>query len=86
MPAVLIEIPNESVSSPEAQERLQGVAEEFSASLNGSGLEPASIGYRNLWNMEQIKADTRFRSMYGGQAWSQHHIQTHHAEQSGTTP
>ncbi len=86
IPAVLIDIADGAVSSPEAQERLQEVAEEFTAALNDSGLEPVSPAYRHLWDIERIRADTRFRSMYGGQAWSQHHIQTYHAAQSETVP
>jgi hypothetical protein len=78
-PAVFIEIDHPAVSSPDAGERLGEIAGEFADAISQSGLDPATPGYRQLWDREQVIADTRFRSMYGGHAWMAHHIQSHHA-------
>jgi hypothetical protein len=85
-PAVLLEIDDPRVSHPEAKERLAAVATGFSTALTGSGLDGASPEYRELWNRERILAETRFRSMYGGQAWMNHHIQSHHAQAGPASP
>lgn len=85
-PAALIDIGHEAVSSPEARERLDEIAREFTESLTESGLDPESEEYRGLWDEQQIATDARFRSMYGGQAWSQHHIQSHHSANPVTVP
>jgi hypothetical protein len=85
-PAALIEIDDPRVSHPEARERLTGVALDFTAALTQSGLDPANPGYREIWDRERIVAETRFRSMYGGQAWMNHHIQSHHAQAEPTAP
>lgn len=85
-PAVLIDFGHESVSSPEARERLDEVAQQFTDTLTGSGLDPASEEYRNLWDEQQSAADTRFRSMYGGQAWASHHIRSYHAAHPEPAP
>ena len=82
-PVVLLEIEDPAVSNPEAKERLAAVAADFAAELTGSGLDPAGLAYRQLWDRERIAADTLFRSMYGGQAWVRHHIQLHHARAQG---
>jgi O-methyltransferase involved in polyketide biosynthesis len=79
-PAVLIETDDPLVSHPEARERLTAVALDFTTALAQSGLDHASPDYRKLWDEEHIIAETRFRSMYGGQAWMNHHIQSHHAQ------
>lgn len=85
-PAVLMEIDDPRVSNTEARERLTGVALDFTTALTQSGLDPASPGYREIWDRERIVAETRFRSMYGGQAWMNHHIQSHHAQVEPTAP
>ncbi|RYD49412.1 MAG: hypothetical protein EOP85_01670 [Verrucomicrobiaceae bacterium] len=76
-PVVLIDIGDEAVSSPEASDRLDDVAQDFSDVLNESGLDPGSLEYRKLWDSQQKIADARFRAMYGAAAWNRHHIQNH---------
>ncbi len=79
-PAALIELDDPAVAQADAQRRLTAIASDFTDALNQSGLDPADPGYRQLWDREQASADARFRSMYGGQAWMNHHIQSHHAQ------
>jgi hypothetical protein len=79
-PAALIEIDDPAVSQVDAQKRLTKLASDFTSTLAQSGLDPADPGYRQLWDRERANADARFRSMYGGQAWMNHHIQSHHAQ------
>jgi hypothetical protein len=85
-PAVLIEFDDPLVSHPEARERLTAVALDFTMALTQSGLDPASPGYRAIWDRERIVAETRFRSMYGGLAWMNHHILSHHARAEPKAP
>lgn len=86
IPAVLIEIDDPLVSHPEARERLAAVATDFTTPLTESGLDPASPAYQELWDQERILAEIRFRSMYGGQVWMNHHIQSHHAAADPSQP
>lgn len=79
-PAALIEIDDPTVSQPDARERLGEIASNFTNTLTRSGLDPADPGYLHLWERERAVADARFRSMYGGQVWMTHHIQSHHAQ------
>ncbi|RYD35729.1 MAG: hypothetical protein EOP85_18785 [Verrucomicrobiaceae bacterium] len=85
-PAALVDIGHEAVSSPEAHERVDKIAREFTEALTDSGLDPAGEDYRNLWELQQKAADARFRAMYGAKAWAQHHIQSHHAANSVPLP
>lgn len=85
-PAVMIDIDDPAVSLPDDKERLSAIASDFTDILTRSGMDPASPAYRQLWDREGIVADTRFRSMYGGHVWMNHHIQSHHAQNGAPTP
>lgn len=79
-PAVMFDFDDPVVSQPEAKERLEAIASDFSGNLTRSGIDVASPAYRQLWDREAAVADVRFRSMYGGHVWMNHHIQSHHAQ------
>jgi hypothetical protein len=84
-PAAFIVTDDINVSTPEAQERLHAIVADFTNALEMSGNFPTDPAYRGLWDREQAIADARFRSMYGGHVWMNHHIKGHHA-QSETLP
>ncbi len=76
-PAAIIDIGDPQVSDALDTARIDAIARDFADSLNASGLAPADPAYRKLWDEQLVKAETRFRSMYGGYAWLRHHIQLH---------
>lgn len=85
-PAVMVDFDDPAVSLPDAKERLEAIASDFSGNLTRSGMDVASPAYRQLWDREAAVADARFRSMYGGHVWMNHHIQSHHAQLGYTEP
>lgn len=84
LPVAMIDMDDPQVSDAAAIARIDAIAREFANSLNASGLDPSDPAYRELWNEQSIKADTLFRSMYGGHAWLRHHVQLHRT--LATTP
>jgi hypothetical protein len=77
LPVAMIDIGDPRISDATAISRIDAIARDFADSLNTSDLAPSDPAYRELWDEQLIKADTRFRSMYGGQAWLRHHVQLH---------
>ena len=65
-------------AAPEAA-RIEAIAAEFSATMTQSGIDPADPAYRKLWDAERTRADTLFRSLYGGHVWMRQHVRIHQA-------
>jgi hypothetical protein len=85
LPVAMIDIGDPQISDAPAIARIDAIARDFADSLNTSGLDPSDPAYRKLWDDQLIKAETRFRSMYGGHAWLRHHVQLHRIMASATS-
>ena len=77
-PAVLVDLDEPSLLTPQQDQEVQAMAESFAQSVNSSGLDPSSIQYKELYNSEALKSDQAFRAKYGERSWMNHHIQSYH--------
>jgi hypothetical protein len=77
-PAVLVNLDEPSLLTPQQDQEVQAMAESFAQSVNSSGLDPSSILYKELYNSEALKSDQAFRAKYGERSWMNHHIQSYH--------
>jgi hypothetical protein len=77
-PAILVDLDEPSLLTPQQDQEVQAMAESFAQSVNSSGLDPSSIQYKELYNSEALKSDQAFRAKYGERSWMNHHIQSYH--------
>jgi hypothetical protein len=77
-PAVLVDLDEPSLLTPQQDQEVQAMAESFAQSVNSSGLDASSIQYKELYNSEALKSDQAFRAKYGERSWMNHHIQSYH--------
>ena len=77
-PAVLVNLDETSLLTPQQDQEVQAMAESFAQSVNSAGLDPASAQYREFYNNEALKSDQAFRAKYGERSWLLHHIQAYH--------
>jgi hypothetical protein len=73
MPAALFEL-DDLATSPETRTGLDEIATDFISAMEKSGLQPDSVEYLRLWNLQQLIADTRFKARFGGAVWMKHHL------------
>jgi len=85
MPAAIFET-DSSVNDPAISAGLDEIARDFVSAMETSGLAPDSIAYLRLWNLQQLIADTRFKTRFGGAAWMKHHLATRVIPTHQTTP
>jgi hypothetical protein len=85
MPAAIFES-DSSVNDPAIRAGLDEIAQDFVSAMESSGLTPDSIAYLRLWNLQQLIADTRFKTRFGGAAWMKQHLATRVISTPQTTP
>lgn len=76
-PAVLVDLDEPSLLTPQQDQEVQAMAESFAQTINSSGLDPSSMQYKELYNSEALKSDQAFRAKYGERSWMNHHIQSY---------
>jgi hypothetical protein len=77
-PAALADLGSASTLTPEQDREVQQMAENWTAELSGSGLDPASPEYRQLWTDATRQSDLIFMQQFGGEVWHAHHIEAYH--------
>jgi len=85
MPAAIFES-DSSVNDPAIDAGLDEIARDFVNAMETSGLAPDSIEYLRLWNLQQLIADTRFKTRFGGAAWTKQHLASRVIPTQETTP
>lgn len=73
MPAAIFKF-DDSTSDPEANAVLDEIARDFVNAIEKSGYDPESLEYLRFWNLQQLIADTRFKTRLGGTSWMKHHL------------
>jgi hypothetical protein len=76
--AVLVDLGEPSMLTPEQNEDLQAMAESLVAKIDSAKPNISPTEFQEIFANEARKSDQSFRAKYGNISWMLHHIEAHH--------
>jgi hypothetical protein len=76
--AVLVDLGEPSMLTPEQNEDLQAMAESLVAKIDSAEPNISPTEFQEIFANEARKSDQSFRAKYGNISWMLHHIEAHH--------
>jgi hypothetical protein len=76
--AVLVDLGESSMLTPEQNEDLQAMAESLVAKIDSAKPNISPTEFQEIFANEARKSDQSFRAKYGNISWMLHHIEAHH--------
>jgi hypothetical protein len=76
--AVLVDLGESSMLTPEQNEDLQAMAESLVAKIDSAEPNISPTEFQEIFANEARKSDQSFRAKYGNISWMLHHIEAHH--------
>ena len=69
IPAAFADPASAGISTPNQNQQISQIADNFTSAVQNSGVSPSSPGYQNVWNTASQQANAIFRQQFGNAAF-----------------